>query len=159
MTAPAGTERGITRETARYLTELALLDEERQRLEDAAALTDPRERFEAQHRVALRVAGIEIRRNALARRRRAPLNAWEALVFTSPLGASWARRFRFSVELRADLEASSHVVPDAVALERHRRLVVDFLDAVAAAGSTRETAHGETRHHRRGGGGSLPRGA
>lgn len=99
---------------------------------EAVADTDPRAAFELAHRAALRAAGVVIDRANRARRRRLPLNAWQAL---SRLGAThrdWAREVEPMVAERRRLDGNEGAVPDLDLLARHCRSTRERIAAVRA---------------------------
>lgn len=110
------------------LADQAELGAARDQFAAAALETEEWSRFELAHRAALRTAGVLIRRNELGARRRPPLNAWEALAVTTQEGVWWAHRFEPYVRLRAGLDPASHEGPDPDLVERHARLVEEFMD-------------------------------
>lgn len=86
---------------------------------EALAATDPRGAFEMVHRAALKGAGVLVEQANRERRRRLPLNVWEALARVDGEGASRAQQVQAMVAERARLDRDPTATPDPSLLRSH----------------------------------------
>ena len=120
---------------------LVRLDRALGELERARALVDQAERlrtvdaraaFELAHRSALRAAGVVIDEANRARRRRLPLNAWDALSRCGVHHRAWAQEVAPMVAERARLDRDETASPDLALLEEHCRRTRERIEGVRA---------------------------
>lgn len=120
---------------------LARLDQDQADLDRARALlaegerlqhSDPREAFELVHRAALRGAGVIAARANRARRRRLPLNVWDALARLGGADADRAEQAAPMVAERERLDRAPGARPDPQLLKEHLRLTAAHLEQIAA---------------------------
>lgn len=133
----AGADRGRGRAGGRLL--LARVDEDQAALLRARELlatgealraSDPRAAYESIHRAALRGAGVLVTRANRSRRRKLPLNVWNALErIGGPARERSAELAPFVLE-RARLDLDPDALPDPELLERHREATAAHLEQV-----------------------------
>ncbi|MCS6712391.1 hypothetical protein JSY14_10275 [Brachybacterium sp. EF45031] len=87
----------------------------------------PRDAFALSHLAALRGAGILVRRAAATRRRRLPLNVWQALHRVGGEDAAWAQQMEPLVREGERLERSERHHPDPRLLAQHLELTAAAL--------------------------------
>lgn len=92
--------------------------------------TDARAAFELAHRGALRAAGVVIEEANRARRRRLPLNAWDALSRCGAHHRAWAQEAAPMVAERARLDRDEGAVPDLGLLDEHCRRTRERIEGV-----------------------------
>lgn len=131
------TRAGAT-ESARRLRrldeDLAVLERAEALLREARALReiDPRAAFETAHRAALRGAGVVIERENRSRKRRLPMNAWEALSRCGVVHRQWAVEVKPLVAERDRLARANDLRPDPGLLAAHLELTGARIAAVRA---------------------------
>jgi hypothetical protein len=107
---------------------LALVTQAHSVLAEAAATTDPGERFRLAHLSALRTAAaVSAQRGRPASARRRLMNVWVLLERVAPEHADWAAYFAAGASVRAAIEAGSWSAVSPRSADDQLRAAGEFL--------------------------------